>query len=133
MTSNVWIVAIALAAYGALWGLDEIVPKGPTQVSLKRLSYEDGVFTQEHMISGSGIIQMDWTAEINRGTAQLCSGGGRAPYENETPKSFSPNQWTGDKCPPLANGDEAFAVWEYFDDTGTRVRISGLIKIEDTE
>ncbi len=133
MTSNVTIVAVAAGVYLAAWGLDEVVPDGPTRVALKGLSYENGLFTQEHLISGSGALSMDWTAEINRENRQLCSGGGTAPYSNENPKSFTADDWTGDVCPELQTGDEAFAVWEYFDDEGTRVRVSGLVIIEREE
>ena len=130
MTSNLWVAGAALLAYGTLWGIDEFAaPKGPTQASLKHLVYQDGLFTQEHSISGDGVLQMDWTAEINRGDRQLCSGSGTAPYQNETPKTFDADAWTGGDCPPLLPGDEALAVWEYFDDDGTRVRLSGLIVI----
>jgi hypothetical protein len=127
-----WTVpALAVAIYGAAVGVDKLSPDGPTRVALKSLVYEDGMFVQEHHISGAGVIQMDWSAEINRGAVQLCSGGGRAPYQSETPKSFSADDWTGGECPNLQDGDEGVAVWEYFDSNGTRVRITGTVVISD--
>ena len=126
-----WVVAGAAAIYISGVGIESISPKQPTQASLKSLTFENGMFGQEFFITGDGFLTMKWSAEINRGNMQLCSGGGVAPYRDATPKQFSPDNWTFDDCPPLIPGDEAFAVWSYTDDTGLNVKFQGTLVLTE--
>lgn len=133
MTTNIFVpAAVAAFVILAATGVETVAPKGPTQVSLKNLSFEDGYFHQEFYVTGVGGIDMYWTAEINRGKRQLCSGGDRAPYKDQDPKEYTPDEWTKDDCPELKAGDEAFAVWSYRDDQGVFVRLEKtLVLTED--
>lgn len=128
-TTTFFGLMIGSAAFLGTLGIEAVTPKGPTQASLKTLTLADGYFVQEHFVTGSGALEMTWAAEITRGMDQLCSGGGVAPYADQIPKRFSPDDWTGDDCPILQAGDFGFATWTYLDETGTRVTVQGQLKI----
>lgn len=128
MASNIITpTAIVATIYFGTLGIEAALPTGPTQASLESLEYENGVFRQEFRITGDRFLDMNWTAEINRGARSLCSGGGRAPYRDATPKEFDADEWTFDDCPPLRPGDEAFAVWSYIDGEGLKRRFDARL------
>lgn len=131
-TINVMVTGI-VSVFGVLGllagvGVADLFVGKERSLALITLSYEDGLFTQQHKVEG-GPIKGYWTAEIMRGNRQLCAGGGEAPYEGGV-KKFNPNDWTGDDCPELQPGDIARAVWEYRLESGAIASINGQFVIE---
>ncbi|WP_299078720.1 hypothetical protein [uncultured Paraglaciecola sp.] len=136
-TSALTAVGIAaLGSLGFLGGVGSIdiankFTKPPTHyhLDLKSLTYENGEFHQLVVPVGRAVIQANWSAKVLRGTHILCDGGNTAPYEG-SPVSFTPSDWTGDKCPDLMAGDVAIASWEYKTNEGFTASIVGKVTIK---
>ena len=94
---------------------------------VQSLSFSDGMFSQS-IGSVSGQLKGGvWTAEVYRTidgiTRQLCAGSGVGNY-NGTPKTYTPDDWTGGACPALVLTDVASVVLEYRNETGLTQSVS---------
>ncbi len=120
------VVALGQAAIVAInaW----TAPTAPISLNLVDLKFEGGHFYQDIQPAGADSIRAEWAADISRGPLRLCGGGGIGNYDG-TPHRFTPDDWTGDTCPPLQAGDVASATWEWRARDGYR-RLSTKIVIE---
>lgn len=74
-------------------------------------------------------LKAEWAAKFIRNGEVICAGGGKSNYDG-TIHRFTPNDWTGDDCPPLLPGDIGSASWTYRDVSGQFVTIAGRIEIK---
>lgn len=101
----------------------------PTRgLQLSALEYDTAknVFRQKIEPVGTQSVKAEWAANIFRGSELLCAGGGTGNYRGITIE-FTPDAWTGSRCPPLRPGDFASATWEYKNSEGVLVSVSGQI------
>lgn len=129
-------LAAGVAAYlGFSLTTDVVQLAAPRTLTLNYLRLnDDGTVTQQL----SGGVAADWSVRVHRvenGVSTiLCAGKGSVPgvYTGST-DTWTMNEWVGDDCPDLAPGDEAFAAWEYVNDTGTPVTVIGTIVVGEAE
>ena len=128
--SQVSFVGLGFVAFLGVSGAADLVAPPPLGLSLEYLSFNGSDFTQEVTPTGASGIAARWAAEISRisggRTIQLCAGDGVGIYKG-TVDTYSPDDWTGDTCPPLKNGDIAEAVWTFTDSDGLTRSISGSL------
>lgn len=128
-----WVGASLVA--GVFWGIGHVVGNAtavePVSLSLISLEYRDGKFTQRHKVTGTDILDANWTAQITRGDKPLCGGGGKAPYGGVSGMAMTPDEWTGDVCPEVLPGDRAVVVWSWVGSDDVRRRISGELIISE--
>lgn len=132
-------IAAAVSALGFLSGIGSYEmtskiggPPQPVSMALKSMEFRAGRIETEFYITGADILAVDWATEIERGREQLCSSSGTSPFQNENPKSFSPDDWAGQfegDCGTLEDGDHAVATWSYETKQGTLVSLSGAATI----
>jgi hypothetical protein len=96
------------------------------------VAFANGLFSQDLIVESDNPILATWAAAVNRGNFVLCSGFGMAPYDPRKAgevRIFTPNQWTGGKCPRLKAGDVARVSWRYKTMLGFEKTISYTHKI----
>lgn len=133
-------LSISVVALAGVFGFTftttaiEYADVDPRSLALEVLQYnDDGTVTQK--ISGG--LPADWAAQITRNVGGvdevLCSGRGRGPIYDGSEVTYSTSDWTFDDCPPLVSGDIGISSWEYVNENGTPVTISGRFVVgEDT-
>lgn len=116
-------------AGGSLIG--DIIKTDISGMRLISLEYNrsDGTVTQVHEIYGVDVMQAAWAANVTRGNKHICSGGGIAPYKQDNQITMSLNEWVGDECPALKNGDKIIASWVWWTSDGLKNAISGSLVI----
>lgn len=119
--------------FSAIWTGLEIVEDvvQPRTLTLQKLQYNgDGTVTQQL----DGGIPANWAAQITRKVdgvdRVLCSGSGRGPgYVGEL-QTYTTSDWTFDECPSLVPGDIGVASWEFVNETGATISITGRFVVD---
>ena len=129
-------IVSAVLSFSVMWTGQEIAEDvtTPRTLTLDRLQYNnDGTVTQQV----SGGIPADWAAQIVRMNGDvssvLCSGYGRGPgYVGEV-QTYTTSDWTFDECPTLVVGDVGTASWEFTNEAGLVISITGKFIVGDSE
>ena len=124
------VLCMSLAGLGAGSIVGEMIQSEPVGMRLISIEYDSGTVTQSHEVYGIDMLQATWAANVTRGRNHICSGGGFGVYGENSVISMSLDEWVGDKCPVLQNGDKLKASWEWSGDDGVRYRVSGSITID---
>lgn len=130
ITNTIATIVVAGVGMASLNIVTDLIRGEPVNMKLEYLRYDDGKFTQKHTVEG-GPILATWAAEITRDGAHLCSSGGYAPYSGDQ-ITMGVKEWAGDGCPEsLLSGDKALATWEWHNEDGLRLKVSGEIIIDN--
>lgn len=118
--------------------VEPVIEPKPRSMQLETLVFDGEKFTQKHIVKGTKLLPAAWTAQIRRGSEPICEGNGPGIYENKKETMLGINDWVGDICPKLEDGDVATATWEYKTEKGFHEIIGGKIVIrlnkpEDTQ
>jgi len=108
----------------------ELTSVAPRHLALDKLDYESGEVTQQL----SGGVPANWAAQVVReedGTRRvICAGSGRGPNYNGTETVMTLSQWVGDNCGAAVTGDIGRASWEYENENGNPVMVTGSFIID---
>jgi hypothetical protein len=110
-----------VVASGANFTAEAINPAAKG-LAVKEVWFKDGKFYQRIASASGQPMSGEWDAEIYRvssdgASMQLCAGSGIGVYSGEL-KSYTPDGWTLDYCPPILPGDIAEASWSFRNEEG---------------
>lgn len=109
--------------------VEPVIEPKPRSMQLETLFFDGTKFTQRHNVTGTAMLPAKWMAQIRRGNSPICEGSGPGIYENKKETTLGINDWVGDRCPALKDGDIATAIWEYKTEKGFYKIIGGKIVI----
>ena len=128
MTAIVGITGGLLAAVAFFTADSKLAVRS---LSLTSLTYENGLVTQAHKASPSG-IKAQWTASMRDPLGALVCAPATGPghYFDREPGTMPIDVWIGPGCEAKLKcglSYEGFASWEYTGEEGTRITISGRV------
>jgi hypothetical protein len=109
----------------------------PNHIVVKRLTFEDGKFSQQVEPYLGGSMQGTWSASIFRKEPNssvwdfICGSGGNGTYTASGEVSrFSPDDWTGADCGALIKGQDYIgkASWSGLDEDGKPYTTKGEVQ-----